>query len=91
MLWFFGCEASGILVPWPGTELTCPASAGEVLTFELPGKSPNPYFCSLSLLNFYDLINKKCSLSMENESTKKIFWKSLIFKTTVECNLDIKM
>ena len=30
MFWFFGCEACGILAPWPGIEPTPPALEGEV-------------------------------------------------------------
>ena len=36
---FFGLEACGILVPWPGIEPPPPALEGEVLTTGLPGKS----------------------------------------------------
>ena len=39
MFWFFGCEACGILAPWPGIEPAPPTLEGEVLTTGLPGKS----------------------------------------------------
>ena len=39
MLWFFGCEACGILAPWPGIQATTPMLEGEVLTAGPPGKS----------------------------------------------------
>ena len=39
MLWFFGPETRGILVPRPGIEPAPPALEGEVLTTGLPGKS----------------------------------------------------
>ena len=45
MLWFFGCEACGILVPWPGIKR--PTLEGEVLTTGLPGKS---LFCLVYLV-----------------------------------------
>ena len=37
--WFFGCEACGILAPWPGIEPAPPALEGEVLTAGPPEKS----------------------------------------------------
>ena len=37
---FFGLEACGILVPWPGIETTSPAVEGKVFTTWPPGKSP---------------------------------------------------
>ena len=40
MFWFFGCEACGILAPWPGIEPALPVLEGEVLTTGPPGKSP---------------------------------------------------
>ena len=39
MFWFFGCEARGILAPWPGIKPTPAALEGEVLTTGVPGKS----------------------------------------------------
>jgi len=39
MFWFFGCEAYGILTPWPGIEPAPHALEGEVLTTGLPEKS----------------------------------------------------
>ena len=39
--WFFGCEARGVLVPWPGIKPTPPALEGEVLATGPPGKFPN--------------------------------------------------
>ena len=39
MFWLFGLEASGILVPRPGTEPAPPASEGGVLTAGPPEKS----------------------------------------------------
>ena len=36
---FFGCEACGILAPWPGIKPTHPALESEVLTTGPPGKS----------------------------------------------------
>ena len=41
MFWFFGCEACGILVLWPGIKPAPPALEGEVLTAGPPGKSQN--------------------------------------------------
>ena len=41
--WFFGCEAHGILAPWPEFTPTCPALEGKVLTTGLPGV-PRVYF-----------------------------------------------
>ena len=38
-IWFFGHEACGILVPWPGIKLAHPALEGEIVTTGLPGKS----------------------------------------------------
>ena len=40
MFWFFGCEACGILAPWPGIEPVPPALEGEVLTTGPLRKSP---------------------------------------------------
>ena len=40
MFCFFGHEACGILVPWPGVEPMPSALEGKVLTTEPPGKSP---------------------------------------------------
>ena len=48
MLWFFGPEACGILIPQPGIKPTPPALEGEVSTTGPPGKSLNNYlirFC----------------------------------------------
>ena len=39
MFWFFGPEACGILVPWPGIKHSLPALEGKVLTTGPPGKS----------------------------------------------------
>ena len=39
MFCFFGIEACGILVPWPGITSTAPALEGEVLTTGPPGQS----------------------------------------------------
>ena len=39
MLWVFGPEAFGILVPRPGIEPASPALEGELTTTALPGKS----------------------------------------------------
>ena len=41
--WFFGCEAHGILAPWPEFTPTCPALEDKVLTTGLPGV-PRVYF-----------------------------------------------
>ena len=41
VLFFFGCEACGILVPQPGIEPASSALEGGVLTTGAPGKSPN--------------------------------------------------
>ena len=41
MLWFFGREACGILLPQPGIKSTASALEGEVLTTGPPGKSLN--------------------------------------------------
>ena len=38
-LFFFGCEAYGLLASWPGIEPIVPALRAEVLTTELPEKS----------------------------------------------------
>ena len=37
--YFFGHEACGTLVPWPGIQPIAPSLGGEVLTAEPPGKS----------------------------------------------------
>ena len=39
MFWFFGCEACGILAPWPGIEPAPTAPEEELLTTGPPGKS----------------------------------------------------
>ena len=39
MFRLFGCEACGILAPWPGIKPTSPALEGKVLIAGLPGKS----------------------------------------------------
>ena len=39
MFWYFGCEACGILAPWPGIKPAPPALEGRVLTTGLPRKS----------------------------------------------------
>ena len=44
MLWFFGCEAWGILAPHPGIELAHPMLEDEVLSTESPGKSYTDFF-----------------------------------------------
>ena len=44
MFWFFGREACGTLVPWPGIKPAPPALEGEVLTTGLPGKSQHLLF-----------------------------------------------
>ena len=36
LFWFFGCEACGILSPWPGIEPAPPVFEGKVLTTGLP-------------------------------------------------------
>ena len=46
MFWFFGCEARGILAPWPGIKLASPALEGKVLTTGPPGKSHQSVFNS---------------------------------------------
>ena len=38
MFWFFGHNACGILVPWPGMETSPQSLNGEVLTIGPPGK-----------------------------------------------------
>ena len=43
IFWFIGCEAHGILAPWPEFTPTCPALEGKVLTTGLPGV-PRVYF-----------------------------------------------
>ena len=40
VFWFFGCEACGILAPWPRIKPTPPALEGKVSTTGPPGKSP---------------------------------------------------
>ena len=47
MFWYFGPEACGILVPWPGMEPTAPALKGEFLTTGPPGEVPIHVFCVL--------------------------------------------
>ena len=42
MLWFFGCEACGILAPQPEIEPSFPELKGEVLTTRPAGKSQVP-------------------------------------------------
>ena len=49
MFLFFGWETCGILVSWPGIELTPSALEGEVLTTGLPGKYPETIFLTNSL------------------------------------------
>ena len=44
MFWFFGQEAYGILVTWPGVEPTRPALEGKVLFTEPPGRSLGVHF-----------------------------------------------
>ena len=39
MFWFFGHNACGILLPWPGIETSPHSLKGEVLTIGPPGKS----------------------------------------------------
>ena len=39
MFLFFGCEACGILAPWPEMKLARPELEGDVLTTGLPGNS----------------------------------------------------
>ena len=43
-IYFLGHEACNILAPWPGTELSPPASKSEVLTAVLPGGSHVVHF-----------------------------------------------
>ena len=43
VLFFWVCEACGILTPRPGIEPAPPALEGEVLTTGLPGKFPPPH------------------------------------------------
>ena len=64
MLWFLGCEASGISAPRPGiepeTEPAPPALKGKILTTGLPGKSPDFIFYTLFLhmgLTLYSLLS----------------------------------
>lgn len=38
MVWFFGCEARGLLVPCPGIKSEPAGVKGKVLTMEPPGK-----------------------------------------------------
>ena len=45
MFVFFGSEARGVLVPWPGIEPVYPALEGKVLTTGPPGKSPFTFWC----------------------------------------------
>ena len=45
--WFFGCEACGILVPWPGIKPTPPTLEGKVLTTQPPGKSLHVSFWTM--------------------------------------------
>ena len=40
IFWYFGCEACGILAPWPGIEHTHPALEDRVLNTGWPGKPP---------------------------------------------------
>ena len=47
-VWFFGCEACGLLGPWPGIEPVPCALEGKVLTTGLPGKSLS-FLCALEL------------------------------------------
>ena len=49
MFWFFGCEACGILIPWPGIEPVPPALEGEVLT---TGSQGSP-----SLISYYKILS----------------------------------
>ena len=55
---FFGCEACGILAPWPGVEPSLSALEGGVLTTRPTGKVPFVfkififYFFALSFLRF---------------------------------------
>ena len=39
MVWFFGCVAFAVLVPWPGIEPALSALEGKVLTTGPPEKS----------------------------------------------------
>ena len=48
-LWFFGCEACGILARPPGIKPALPALEGEVLTTGSPGKFPSQLFKTLPL------------------------------------------
>ena len=43
-LWFFDCEACGILAPWPGIEPAPSVLEGEILTTRLLGKSQDAGF-----------------------------------------------
>ena len=49
MFWFFGCEACGILGPWPGIKLATPALEGKISTIGPPGKSFTCFFHKLLL------------------------------------------
>ena len=44
MLWFFGREASEILVPWSSIKSVSPALEGEVLTTAPQVKSPIQFY-----------------------------------------------
>ena len=58
MFWFFGLEACGILIPWPGIEPMPPTLEGEVLTNEPPGKSLLVTLVSILLsLTFYSFMD----------------------------------
>ena len=58
MFWFFGLEACGILIPWPGIEPMPPTLEGEVLTSEPPGKSLLVTLVSVLLsLTFYSFMD----------------------------------
>ena len=55
MFWFFGGEAWGILVPWPGIEPAPPELEGEVLTTGPPGKSLY-YFSNVNIYMFSNIL-----------------------------------
>ena len=42
MFWYFGCEAGGLLAPWPGIEPTFPALEGKDWSTGPPGKALLP-------------------------------------------------
>ena len=45
-IWFFGHEACGLLVPWPGIKPAHPALEGEILTTGLQGHPSTSLFLS---------------------------------------------